>query len=157
MYDTTGSWEEYFMSLGIRNLFIKIQEYYFDSYEKYLIRKIRFDDQLNGPRQMRMMEHLVDYYRFIACFEIDPFVYNEITDHDIVYDKDETNELVFEFRQKYNTVKNSLSKSLMNETKKEVTNLIKNISKKNIEELNKTVINLFNMDEEFKSLIVSKK
>jgi hypothetical protein len=166
LYDTTGMWEENILTTGVRNLLIKIQEHYFDAYEKYLIRKIRADSQLNGPRQMRMLEHLTDYYRFIGCFDIDPFVKSEINDTEILYNMDddrydsyaeynnENCKLVYEFRDKYIKIRDGTSKSIVNETKKEVVNIIKNISKKNVDELNKKVINLFNMDEEFKKVIL---
>jgi hypothetical protein len=166
LYDSTGSWEESILTTGVRNLLIKVQEHYFDAYEKYLIRKIRADDQLNGPRQMRMMEHLTDYYKFIGCFDIDPFVKGDINDTEILYNMDDdrydcyaeytdaNRKLVYEFRDKYIKIRDSTTKCFANETKKEVVNIIKNISKKNVDELNKKVINLFNMDEEFKKLIL---
>jgi Mg2+ and Co2+ transporter CorA len=115
---------------------------------------------------MRMMEHLTDYYRFIGCFDIDPFVKSEINDTEILYNIDddrydcyaeyidENMKLVYEFRDKYIKIRDSTPKSIINETKKEVVNIIKNISKKNVDELNKKVINLFNMDVEFKKIIL---
>jgi hypothetical protein len=166
LYDSTGVWEESMLTVGMRTLLIKVQEHYFDAYEKYLIRKIRADDQLNGPRQMRMLEHLIDYYRFIACFDIDPYVKSDINDTEILYNMDDdrydccaeytddNRKLVFEFRDKYIKTRDSITKCFANETKKEVVNIIKNISKKNVDELNKKVIKLFNMDEEFKKIIL---
>jgi hypothetical protein len=166
LYDSTGVWEESIMIVGVRNLLVKIQEHYFDAYEKYLIRKIRADDQLNGPRQMRMMEHLTDYYRFIGCFDIDPFVKGDINDTEILYNTDddrydccaeyidENMKLVYEFRDKYVKIRDSTPKSTINDMKKDVISIIKNISKKNLDELNKKMIKLFNMDEDFKKVIL---
>ena len=167
LYDSSGVWEESILIVGIRNLLIKIQEYYFDPYERYLIRKIRADDQLNGPRQMRMMEHLKDYYQFIECFDIEPFVKNSINDTEILYNTDddrydclaefteENTKLVHEFREKFKKIKDNTTKSFVNDTKKNVIDIIKHISKKNVDELNKKVISLFNMDEDFKKIILS--
>jgi hypothetical protein len=143
MYDSSGVWEESILNVGIKNLLLKIQEYYFDAYERYLIRKIR-TGPINGPRQSIMIEHLEEYYRFIGCFDIDPFVKNDINDTEILYRTDEDGydccaeqnddnmKLVYEFRNKYIKIRDNTTKSVINETKKEVINIIKNVSKKNI-------------------------
>jgi hypothetical protein len=57
---------------------------------------------------------------------------------------------------KYIKIKDSISKSYINDTQKKVIKIIKDASKKNINELNKKVTELFKMDEEFKEELFKK-
>jgi hypothetical protein len=41
-----GSWNEFLITSGIKTLLSKIQEFYFDAYEFYLIRKIELHENL---------------------------------------------------------------------------------------------------------------
>jgi hypothetical protein len=69
---TCGEWKSRLFDGGVKYLMRKIQEHYFDHYESYLLRKIA-----NGSSpfdKVVVSEHLETYYKFIACFDVPPFV-----------------------------------------------------------------------------------
>lgn len=159
-----GTWNESLVISGIRTLLTKIQEFYFDQYECYLIRKIEFS-RMEGQRKQELKEHLHEYYKFIGCFDIDPYVKGK-NDSEIIYNQDderydpfkeytdENTELPIRYANIYNKIRDETMKSQLNKIKKEVVDIIKKNSKKNIDDLNKKMVALFNMDEDFKKIIL---
>jgi uncharacterized protein YPO0396 len=105
-------------------------------------------------------------YRFIGVFDIEPFIkgkcnnkimYNmddpiHSLNHDF-YDVEEFS-LEDEFYPIYLNTRDNITKSEINEIKKTVLDVLKNNSSRNIDQLNKKVTELFNMEEEFKQVII---
>jgi hypothetical protein len=144
-------WESHLFDEGISIVIGTIQDYLYNNYEKYLIRKIKNDSSLFARQEAK--ELLTEYYKFIKCFNLDPYVkYND--DSDIFGTNIETNEVKYEFIDFYNKLEVPLSFS--KNIKKEITNIIKKNSRYNVCELNKLVASLIHIDKEFETKLITK-
>lgn len=150
-----GDWTESIIISGIKTLLIKIQEFYLDNYEYYLIRKIEIGN--NYQQKNKSRELLIEYYKFIGCFDIEPYAKNK-SDPEILEDEYADDDGSREIGDKYNSLyiktRDTTQKSFINNTKKQVIEIIKKNSQRNIKELNKKVTNLFHMEEEFKNKFI---
>jgi hypothetical protein len=161
----SGQWNESILISGIRILLMKIQGVYFDPYECYLIRKIEYST-LNLFNKQLFREKLVDYYKFLGSFEIDPYAKDK-NDTEIKYNIDDDNfdclaeytdknrEVPIRYMSLYVKTRDDTKKSESNKIKKDIIDIVKKNSRKNVDELNKKVFAMFNMDEEFKNIILS--
>lgn len=61
-------WEHHRIQPGIILLVETLTKYHLYSYEIYLIRKLELG------RSMQLDEYLETYYRFIACFGLNPYI-----------------------------------------------------------------------------------
>ena len=154
-----GSWESTLIDNGIRNMIAIIQDGYLDAYECYLIRKIKTNNTSMIERnEIRIL--LMKYYKFIGCFNRNPYVLSRCDAEVIKYGEDdfELNDdysIEDEFMPKYKNICDQTTKSELNKTKKDVLDIIKRNSKHNISEFNKKVCSLLQMDSEFKKHIVT--
>ena len=149
-----GSWNESIIISGIKTYLIKIQEFYLDNYEAYLIRKIELPDT-NYRDKNKSKELLIEYYKFIGCFDIDPLAKDK-TDQEILYDEesnDEDTSISEKYYALYVKTRDDIKKGFINTINKQVIDIIKKNSQRNVNELNKKVTSLFHMEEEFKNKI----
>ena len=149
-----GSWNESIIISGVKTYLIKIQEFYLDNYEAYLIRKIELPDT-NCRNKNKSRELLIEYYKFIGCFDIDPLTKDK-TDHEILYDEesnDEDTSISEKYYALYVKTRDDIKKGFINTINKQVIDIIKKNSQRNVNELNKKVTSLFHMEEEFKNKI----
>jgi hypothetical protein len=149
LYDC-GSWKEYLINVGCKELLIELQDNIFDLYELYLIQQIKL---INNPNnQSKLTTLLENYYKFIGSFKLNPFIKDksdkEIMD-DNKYDDDSYNIRDF-FIEIYKTITNKLTKKEIAETYKDLLNILSKNSRKNLKDLNKKVTELFKMDTNFK-------
>lgn len=158
----SGVWESLLIESGLKKLVIIIQSSYLDAYEQYLIRKI-MDRKTLHTYKMDLRELLYEYYKFIGCFDIDPYV-KEKNNNQILYNEDHekfrqpipsndinSHTIQDEYLPYYNSIRDKTTKSEITRSKKDVLEIIKRNTKKNIDELNKKLVSLINMDEEFKN------
>jgi hypothetical protein len=133
------SWEEYLLTSGVKRIISIIKENYLDSYESYLIFQI---DNSSEYKKQQCYELLDEYYRFISCFDIKPTVigYHDIPKHDL-------------YMSRYKRIFEKITKSEMTNIKKEVLDIIKINSIRNVDEMNKYIMELLNADENFKKKI----
>lgn len=82
---TCGEWKSRLFDGGVKYLMRKIQEYFFDHYECYLLRKIT--NASSAFEKVVVSEHLEAYYGFIAGFELPPLVAAK-SDDQILFDSD---------------------------------------------------------------------
>lgn len=161
-----GEWQEMIVSKGIVHIIKIIQEYYLDSYEFYLIRKIKSDEP--GRKKAYYKELLQDYFKFIACFDIDPYFKNK-NDYEILYNPDDPKHDTYvsdydidrhsisdQMQRMFDEITKSITKSEINSIKKEIIDIIKKNTKRGMDEVNKKVLELFNIDETFKKNILNR-
>ena len=133
LYDT-GKWDEVILMQGIVTLLQKIQESYFNIYESYLIRKIEFSS-LCLQDKANIKEKLIEYYKFIGCFDISPYV-NDKNESQIMYNEDDSRWDCLEFNDAnteipgrytnlYNKVRGETKTSEMNKIKRNIVEIIK--------------------------------
>lgn len=158
--DQEKCWKDLLVSSGIKKIVELIQENYLNSYECYLARRLMDENEKMYNKQV-CKEHLEEYYKFIGCFDVLPYVKDHY-DNEIMYGNDDdeyykgNNEtrIQDELYPMYKKVIDKTTKCDINSTKKEVLNLIKKNTQKNIGDLNNKVVQLFKMDEDFKSVIL---
>jgi hypothetical protein len=142
------SWSPYLIDTGIKKLIEIIQDSYLYAYEMYLIKKIYDGKIINEIERNKYKISLEEYYKFMNIFDIQPYCVDK-TDNDIIENGSEDYIIQDKIYKIYNEMK--ISKSEINKLKKTVTDIIKNNSKYNVQELNKKVISLLNLNEEFKN------
>ena len=159
-----GKWNDLILITGITTLLTRLQECYLNPYECYLIRKIEVSSLCHQDKAL-IKNQLIDYYKFIGCFNIAPYVEGK-NDSEIIYNQDDHNcdpyqeltdensELPLKYLNLYNRVCGGTKASELNKIKKNVIEIIKKNCLKNVDELNKKVVALFHMDEEFKKNIL---
>jgi len=157
---SSDKWEEFLVQTGLRYLVETITMYYLESYEIYLIRKMQ---NCSVPEQAKYYGCLEDYYRFIACFDVDPFVKDK-NDNNILFNKDhptydekvdrndvEKHLLVDRYKKMYSDIKLNLTTAQKKTMQTEVTDILKSNTKHNISELDKSIIGIIKIDDEFKN------
>jgi hypothetical protein len=148
-----GVWDDDMVMIGVKKLIISIKQIYLDSYEKYLIRKLK-DVDLHFSKRGMVKELLHEYYKFIGSFNIDPFVKSK-RNGDILYTAadESSHSIEEEFMKIYTKVSGDIIKSEMKQTHKDVLDIIKGNTKRSIDDLNNKVIGLIHMDEVFKNVM----
>jgi hypothetical protein len=150
----SGCWENYLIDRGLREIIDVMKDIFLDHYEKFLLRKI-FVSEKNLRHKQEYKDHLMDYYKFIGCFEILPYIQDK-DDCDILGDDDgDFGKYTVEekYMPKYNEIVENMKRNEINKTKKSVDNILKNNTKKNLKNLNKEIIDLVTSDEEFKATL----
>lgn len=159
-----GHWENYNLSQGVKIVLEKIKECYWYAYELYLLRQIYSGG--GGFVTAKCRELIDEYFKFIGCFDIYPFFW-EKSNNEILYKEDdpryshkpsptdyEAYSISEEYGKRYLKTKETRARSDSTSIRKTVFDIIKNNSVKNIKELNKRVLSLFQMDEQFKELLL---
>ena len=151
LYD--GEWTEMLMTSGIKRLLETIQSYYWNSYECYLLRKIR--TSTSSFEVVRCKELLDEYFKFIGCFEVKPYFKNK-EDCEILRSSSESEfSIDEEYGARYSKICDQITQSNAKEVRKSVLHIVKKNTLRNIDELNKKVMELFHIDENFKNQLVT--
>ena len=153
-------WESFLEEEGLKRVIELIQDYYLYVYENYLVKKI-FKRDINPFQKSEYKDLLKEYFKFIGCFDVKPKAKNK-TNEEILDDIKSfeyvhfSNEYEIEeyCMELFIKIKKELQKSEINNTKKRVLEVLKKNCKQNLKELNKSVLNLLNADEEFKKMIM---
>jgi hypothetical protein len=153
-------WKEFFLSTGIQELLKIIQENVLDCYECYLIRNNE-NPTTHFTKRAECYKCLEEYYQFLGCFDITPYVSKDNDDNKIIYTSDDERywktggfELKDRYVGMYQRIKNKLTRKEMDLKKKDIKILLKDSQKNNIEELNKEVLKLICSDDDFRNSIV---
>ena len=151
----SGSWENFIIDRGIKEVVEMLKDYFLDYYEKYLLKKIHTLAIKEQMKANKYKEDLERHYKFLGCFDLLPYV-NDKDNMDILgedegdfgkYDIEE------KWMSKYNAILYNLKKGEINKIKKNITDILKNNTKRNMKELNQNMIELLNIDKEFKSTL----
>ena len=147
-----GSWENYLVDRGVREVVSLMKDNFLDYYEKYLLRKIYVTEK-NEIVKQKYKEYLEDYYKFITSFDLKPFIDGK-DDCDIL-GMDDGDYGSYKIEEKhmlnYKTISNNMKRYDVNKTKKSVDNILKNNTKRSLKELNKQIMSLVISDDEFKA------
>ena len=134
LYDM-GAWNEFILMKGINTLLLKIQDSYFNAYECYLIRKIEFSS-LNHHDKAIIKSQLSEYYKFIGCFEIQPYAKDK-NETEIIYNDDdkrfdsfveytdENTALPIKYTDMYARVCDETKTSELNSIKRNIVDIVK--------------------------------
>ncbi len=159
----SGSWETLILERGLREIISLLQDYFLNFYEKYLIRKIYLE--VNEQEKMKYREDLEKHYKLLGCFDLPPYIKNkndlEILEKyykdnvDSFDDKDEKEKYILEEKwlKLYNNTVDNTKKCEINKIKKNIIDILKNNTKRNIKELNVKIIDLLKIDKEFEETL----
>ena len=149
-----GAWQESMTLQGMRQVIECIKSYYLDSYECYLIRNIKLPGT-NALRRQECLDLIKDYYNFLVAFDILPYVYDK-SDEEILDSSSScsSDEIEKEFYDRYQIINEKITKGEILKIQREVLDIIRRNTSRNIEELNLKLIDLFRMDPSFKSSIL---
>lgn len=141
IYDE-DEWNGHIFEIGVKEIIKTIQDAYLDTYEECLLKQYEsssfFDKQC-------IKEALKEYYEFLECFGATPILIRD-TD-DLVIDSREG-----DIGKLHKNI--DISSSKRNEIKKLVYNVIKTNCDANVIELNKQMMELIKMNDEFKHKIL---
>lgn len=161
---TFGTWKSSLIDGGIKELIEKIQSCYLDSYECFLLRKYN-----NGSvfEMKQASEHIEEYYKFISFFDITPYVLDK-NNNQIIYNSDDERfhqdindselknySIQDHWYPSYKKIRDNITVKEYNKITKTVTDIIKRNSRNNVVELNKKMMELFQMDETFKVKVIN--
>lgn len=157
LINETDGWKEYLHVTGLKMIVKTIQEYFWNFYEFFLIRKTRSND-IKPQEKQECRELLSEYYTFLSGVDVEPHVkdtcnnkilYTSDTDDRYWIDSDEYG-ISEEHMAMYAKVKAKMTDKERNKWKKQLSDLLKQNTKRNINDLNKMIIQLINIDSDFK-------
>ena len=153
-----GIWDEYLVDNGLTRIIEIVKAYYLDTYEIYLIRRIKDGTMTTA--------HLKSYYKFIACFRTKPVI-KGLADNKILYNPNDpaydqepafhdiaAHSLADRFYPMYQQINDDLRRVEIADMKRKVVEIIKRNSTRNIDEFNKKIVDLIRMDDGFKSSLL---
>lgn len=150
-----GSWQDMLVASGLMRMMFIIKSYFLDTYECYLIRKL-YKSEISHRQKNEILELLQEYFGFICAFELEPYLKDK-HDNEILYNFDDhrySDESEYTISEKYykiyKTIYERKTKSETNSIRREVLDILKRNTIRNIEELNKNMMNIFKVDPEFK-------
>ncbi|NDE91507.1 MAG: hypothetical protein EB059_10315 [Alphaproteobacteria bacterium] len=133
-------------------------------YEIYLIRKIQSAKAIS---KQALEECLNTYYKFIAVFDIKPYVYGR-EDAQVMYNEDddeysedssrgdvEAHRIVDACNTIYTRIKRDLTESYKKSTMKQVMDIIQQSNKLNMADLNKALLEVLNVDPGFRDRLLA--
>jgi len=160
VYNASETWEDYLVSAGLNYLIAVIAGSYLESYEVYLIRKMTSTNNVLQNTELRKC--IEDYYYFLSCFEIQPYVKGKY-DAQALHNKDspeydeepESNDtdahvIVDRYSKIYADIYDNITNAQKRQMQKEVLDIIKSNSQNNVSEIDKDIIGLINIDAGFK-------
>ncbi len=160
----SGSWETLILERGLKEVISLLQDFFLNYYEKYLIRNI-YKETINEHDKMKYREDLERHYKLLGCFDLPPYIKDK-NDLEILGDyyednvdsfdnKDERDKYILEekWMKLYDITVDNTKKCDINKTKKNIIEILKNNTKRNMKELNLKMIDLLNIDEGFKDTL----
>ena len=154
IYDD-NEWRTVLFDTGITEIITRIKDYYLDVYERYLL-KLWHNPSSSLPKRAYIKEHVEEYYRFIACYSLHPFVRDQ-SDQEILEDDEHPrnrHDICDKWYSIYKEIKDNLPAVYVTRIKRDVARIVKRNAKANVLELNKKVMELIRMDEDFKNNVL---
>jgi hypothetical protein len=150
-----GKWESFMESFGIKTIIRLLKSYFLDNYEKYLLCNL-YGFEYTKLNRVKLKEYLDIYYHFLASMELDPIIATSL-DEDIfgrLVKENEPNYMVNRLVDEFIKIKKSVKKSEINGTNKKILNLLKDNHSHNLKNLNKSILEILKVDEEFSNLLM---
>ena len=148
----SGEWVSMFFDAGLDDLMLRVKCCYLDYYEAFLLKQLW---NIAGYTRQVLTERLRDYYNFLVCFELDPYV-KGICDGDILGDDKKTFDLEDNYYGVYCKIRDNIKHSDVKRLRKQVSNIVRKNNKSSVVELNSKMLDLMGVDEEFKTVVVQK-
>ena len=147
-----GKWDSRVFEHGVMELMQKIQSFYLDYYELFLLKKAYCG---NAFERQCIKERLFNYYKFLVCFELMPVVKN-IIDGDVVGSESQESTLQDTYHPMFQDIQEKLPLSEANRLRKKIHDVIKTNNKTNMLDLNKNMMDQMKIDEAFQTIVLEK-
>lgn len=153
-----GEWVNHMKDEGIMYIIHILMDGHLDYYELYLVRKI--EDLILLQQRAQLEESLVKYFQFIAAFNIKPHIYGK-SDADVLNtpcvssDPVEANRVVDKYNLLYHQTAQAMTTSQKKEIVRNVSNIVKANTVSNSKDLNKRILGMLKIDEDFKTLMIN--
>jgi len=168
-----GSWNNMAFDQGVQYFVKKVKANLFDKCEIFILQSIA--KSKSARQKVFLRENLESYYKFIACFRIEPYC-KDVSDNAIMNEdtgivcffNDETDTLnndnsiritrniEEEFYPMYIKIKESIKPIEVKRVIKRVNETIKRSSSKTVDKLDRLMALAFKMDNEFRKIIIQK-
>jgi hypothetical protein len=144
-----GDLEEMLVEKSIKKIIIILQKYLFDAYEFYLIKNIHTNTDKSYEKTQELKELLQEYYKFIACFGLNPAVKDKSDGYILEDENSYDYELSDIYWSLYKSELYDLKAREIAAIKKNVIDIINRNAIRSIDEMTKKVVELFQVDENF--------
>jgi hypothetical protein len=147
-----SEWKPSIVNLGLKIILSKLQDYYLDYYECSVITKIVNSNNELSKQQNR--ELLDEYYRFIAAFDLPPFVKGRKDEYIVrsILDENATS-VSDQFMSRYNSVKGKLKLTDRRSIQKGVLDILKRNSAMSINSIKSRISDMFCNDKLFQEFM----
>ncbi len=150
----SGCWESLILERGLKEVIEILKEIFLDHYEKYLFKQIYVSEK-NLLNKQKYKEDVERHYKFLCCFDLYPYIKDK--DDMEILGEDDGDFGKYEIEEKWMSIYNNIAQNIkrydINKMKKNITDILKNNTQHNLKDLNKTILDLLNVDEEFKQII----
>ncbi len=150
----SGCWESLILERGIKEVIEILKDIFLDHYEKYLFKQIYVSEK-NLLNKQKYKEDVERHYKFLCCFDLYPYIKDK--DDMEILGEDDGDFGKYEIEEKwmgiYNNIAQNIKRYDINKMKKNITDILKNNTQHNLKDLNKTILDLLNVDESFKQII----
>lgn len=149
-----GQWESYLEESGILRVIEFLRTNYLNDYEFYLLRKIH-----SGICNSKVLitDRLNVYYSFLSAFDLAPHIEGYTDKYLLGYQIREGNEYSIEHYalSTYKEQKQQMKVKERSHIKKSVSDVIKNNTVQNVKEINLALMDILQMDREYKSKVLN--
>ncbi len=150
----SGCWESLILERGLKEVIEILKDIFLDHYEKYLFKQIYVSEK-NLLNKQKYKEDVERHYKFLCCFDLYPYIKDK-DDMEILGEED-GDFGKYEIEEKWMSIYNNIAQNIkrydINKMKKNIIDILKNNTQHNLKDLNKTILDLLNVDEEFKQII----
>lgn len=147
---SNGKWNSLIYEHGVMELMQKIQSFYLDYYELYLLKRAYTGGAYD--RQC-VRERLQDYYKFLVCFELRPAIKDQ-DDGDIMETDEDTTSLQDIYYPIFCELQEKMPLGEANRLRKKIHEVIKTNNKSSMLDLNKNVMEQMKIDEGFQQIVL---
>jgi hypothetical protein len=148
----SGCWESLILERGLKEVVEILKEVFLDHYEKYLFKQIYVSEK-NYLNKQKYKEDVERHYKFLCCFDLYPYIKDK-DDMEILGENDGDfgkYDIEEKWIQIYTNIANNIKRYDVNKMKKNISDILKNNTQHNLKDLNKNMIELLNIDVEFKN------
>ena len=147
-----GKWETTLLERGVCDLVSLIKSYFLNNYEIYLIRRIH-DSKRHFSDRNDCRRHLEEYYQFLVAFDLLPDIStmddDEVLGRNLIEGRNDY--LQDHHLEKYYEIKGQTKPSDCQKMRRQVIEIVKQNTVHNIQEVNKCMISLLKIDQDFQT------
>ncbi len=152
-----GVWKDFVVEQGVQRIVATVQEVFLNSYEMHLMRTI-ITNPSHYVKQV-FNEKLAAYYKFLGALDLQPFA------RELRYDSTASGNTTSQstsrdklqgFEKTYDKVVGELKLRERKDIKKQVTDIVTSSAKRNVDDLNRSMLEMLRADAAFMDSVKTK-